>query len=320
MKKSLIALAVAGALTAPMVAQADATLYGKLEAVLQAKEDNDVNLFMDDVIFGLKGSADTSVEGLTAIYKMEVELNEAAGPEAVDSEAASITTRYAYVGATGAFGTVLAGRVANPTDVVEGYGDVSNKAGALYFNPDRLGSTLAYLSPSFSGFDFYVAGIMDGAVSGAGTNGDDVDGYTLGANYMAGPLSLSVGYWEMEGTYVNGYGAGTDGDLTNILVGGSYAFGPLTLGLAYENKEDDSDEYELYGVSATYSAGAATPYIQYSQADEGSADADEWALGLNYALGKKASVGVEYSTVDADTDFASADEGDQFNVSYTVKF
>ncbi|QLE98184.1 porin [Neptunomonas phycophila] len=315
MKKSLIALAVAGALTAPMVAQADATLYGKLEAVLQAKEDNDVDLFMDDVIFGLKGSAETSVEGLTAIYKMEVELEEGKGPEGGDAEKNSLTTRYAYVGATGAFGTVLAGRIANPTDVVEGYGDVSNKAGALYYNADRVGSALAYLSPSMSGFDFYVATVMDGSTTGP--DAEDVDAYILGANYMVGDLSLSVGYWDMDS---NGAGDYSTYD-NNILVGGSYAFGPLTLGLAYEQasyEAANTDDYKLYGISAVYTAGAAAPYIMYSEAEQGSNDADEWALGLNYALGKKAGVGIEYSSVDSDTGFK--DEGDQFNVSYTVKF
>lgn len=304
MKKSLIALAVAGALTAPMVAQADATLYGKLEAVLQAKEDNDVDLFMDDVIFGLKGSSETSVEGLTAIYKIEVELSEGEGLD----DGSGIETRYAYVGATGGFGTVLAGRIANPTDVVEGYGDVSNKAGELYYNPDRLGSTLAYLSPSFSGFDFYVAGVMDGSV--AGPDADDVDGYALGANYMAGPLSLSAGYWNFENKYL-----GLSDDLENFLLGGSYAFGPLTLGLAYEKLESGSDDSDLYGISAVYEAGAAAPYAQYSQLDTDGDDQDEWVIGMNYSLGKKAGVGVEYSSYDD-----GSDTTDQFNVSYTVKF
>jgi predicted porin len=312
MKKSLIALAVAGAITAPMVAQADATLYGKLEAVLQAKENNDVDLFMDDVIFGLKGSSETSVEGLTAIYKMEVELEEGKGPEGGDAEKNSLTTRYAYVGATGAFGTVLAGRIANPTDVVEGYGDVSNKAGELYYNADRVGSALAYLSPSFSGFDFYVAGVMDGSTSGP--DAEDVDAYILGANYMVGDLSLSVGYWNMDSNGAGDYSKYDD----NILLGGSYAFGPLTLGLAYEKAsyEGTSDESDLYGISAVYAAGAVAPYIQYSQLEMDNADdEDEVALGLNYALGKKAGVGVEYSSYDD-----GSDTTDQFNVSYTVKF
>ena len=44
MKKSLIALAVAGALTAPVIAQADATLYGSLRAkVVSADEVNGEN-------------------------------------------------------------------------------------------------------------------------------------------------------------------------------------------------------------------------------------------------------------------------------------
>jgi predicted porin len=306
MKKSLIALAVAGAMTAPMVAQADATLYGKVEAVLQAKEDNDVDLFMDDVIFGLKGDAETTIEGVSAIYKIEVELNEGSNSQGDTND--TLQTRYAYAGMTGDFGTVLFGRVANPTDVVEGYGDVSNKAGELYYNPDRLGSTAAYLSPSFNGFDFYVGAVMDGQASNAK---DDVDGFVLGANYMAGPLSLSAGYWNFENTY-----AGSSDDMTNILLGGSYAFGPLTLGAAYENYEDGDIDSDLYGISAVYQAGAAAPYAQYSKLDVDDEDADEWVIGMNYSLGKKAAVGVEYSSVDWGND----DEQDQFNVSYTVKF
>jgi predicted porin len=324
MKKSLIALAVAGAMTAPMVAQADATLYGKLEAVLQAKEDQDVDLFMDDVIFGLKGDAETTIEGVSAIYKIEVELNESSQPEGISSEASTITTRYAYAGLTGDFGTAVFGRVANPTDVVEGYIDVSNKAGALTYNPDRLGATAAYLSPSFSGFDFYVAGIMDGQVTGDRTNGEDVDGYTLGANYMAGPLNLSVGYWNLEGSYSAALGTttSTNNELENILVGGSYAFGPLTVGLGYENLDNGNADSDLYGISAVYEAGAAAPYIMYNQRDFDGPDADEWAIGMNYSLGKKASVGVEYSSVDYDNELQDAgyNSADQFNVSYTVKF
>jgi len=92
----------------------------------------------------------------------------------------------------------------------------------------------------------------------------------------------------------------------------------LTLGLAYEKAsyEGTSDESDLYGISAVYAAGAVAPYIQYSQLEMDNADdEDEVALGLNYALGKKAGVGVEYSSYDD-----GSDTTDQFNVSYTVKF
>jgi predicted porin len=159
-------------------------------------------------------------------------------------------------------------------------------------------------------FDFYVGAVMDGTV--AGPDADDVDGFVLGANYMAGPLSLSAGYWNFSDNY-----AGSTDDAQNILLGGSYAFGPLTLGLAYENYDDGDLESDLYGISAVYEAGAAAPYVQYSQLEaDGYEDADEWALGLNYSLGKKAGVGVEYSSVDWGDD----DAQDQFNVSYYVKF
>ncbi len=42
MKKSIIALAVAGAMTAPMVAQADATLFGQIRYDITKEDSTDV--------------------------------------------------------------------------------------------------------------------------------------------------------------------------------------------------------------------------------------------------------------------------------------
>ncbi len=342
MKKSLIALAVAGVMAAPVVAQADATLYGKVEALAQFQEDEDANLGLDDVIFGMKGSAETDFDGVSAVYQIEVELNEVSGPTTLDSngagsntEGSAIDTRLAYVGLTGDFGTVVAGRVTNPTDVVEGYGDVSNKAGNLYLNPDRLGAALAYVTPSFSGLDGYAAIVMDGnSTNDANGNKEDVDGYVLGANYAMGGLSLSLAYWSFDEQY-DTVAAGVEGalgvpaasmaksEVSNILFGAGYTVDALTLGFTYEQIDLDKydAQYELYGVSGTYEIGKAAPYIQYSQADVDGAndEAEEWAVGVNYALGKKASVGVEYIDFDGGDVFVDSDYT-EFNVSYTVKF
>ena len=49
MKKSIIALAVAGAMTAPMVAQADATLFGEIRYDITKEKDTKVNKWIVDL-------------------------------------------------------------------------------------------------------------------------------------------------------------------------------------------------------------------------------------------------------------------------------
>ncbi|MGY8869897.1 MAG: hypothetical protein ACKVJE_05605, partial [Pseudomonadales bacterium] len=75
MKKSLIALAVAGALTAPMVAQADATLYGSLRLKVVAEENKDLDVADNASRIGIKGSVDTNIDGVKAIYRGEWKVN-----------------------------------------------------------------------------------------------------------------------------------------------------------------------------------------------------------------------------------------------------
>ena len=72
MKKSIIALAVAGALTAPL-AQADATLYGVAQFRLIDQDEKSLNAQMAKTRLGVKGTVDNDIEGLTTGFQFEWE-------------------------------------------------------------------------------------------------------------------------------------------------------------------------------------------------------------------------------------------------------
>src|SRR5690554_386363 len=75
MKKSLIALAVAGAMTAPMVAQADATLYGSFRAGLAFQDDKSADLRDESSRIGIKGTVDLGLENTKGLFHWEANVS-----------------------------------------------------------------------------------------------------------------------------------------------------------------------------------------------------------------------------------------------------
>ena len=78
MKKSLIALAVAGAMAAPMAAQADATLYGSLRIKVMDNDNVSTGVVDNFSRIGIKGSSDL-FSGAKAIYQFEQAIDPEAG-------------------------------------------------------------------------------------------------------------------------------------------------------------------------------------------------------------------------------------------------
>jgi predicted porin len=346
-------------MTAPVVAQADATLYGKFEMRLKSAENSDLELESDDFRVGLKGDVDLGLESTKGIFGYETEINPddaMEGPKALtafgDSYDAGLTTRKAFVGATGNWGTVLAGRFANPAEVVINYtANLSEDTYSDAFNPDHLGSALAYVSPTVSGLNGYVGVVMEGQGDDAE---DDADGYVLGANYAMGGLNLSVAYWQINDTYasVSEAEAGADyyeidndpdsstfgkvvlvqpsaessDDIQYTAVGGSYTLGNTTLGLSYQNLDaGGSADADIVGVKLSHTIDALTLSANYHDADDmntltaaGYKDwNDQYSLNVVYALGSRATLDAEYVSTDSDNQKV---DGDTFSVAYTLKF
>lgn len=338
MKKSLIALAVAGAMTAPVVAQADATLYGNVEIEGIFAEDQDAEIQVDDARMGVKGSDETYIDGVSSFYQIELEYN----PSSVVNDGAGVTVRKANAGLTGGFGTVIGGRFTNPSESTEILDVYSESVSTDYFvkSPDRLGSSVAYITPSFGGFSAYAGLAADGASgNGAHDNQDDredLDGYVVGADYAAGGFTAAVTYWEMdgEGDVIGGPGSNAD-DMEFAAVALSYAFGNFTVSGSYAETENYLDgawagnlafaqaDTETWALGAEYALENTTfgvTYYDYTEEDVNSSadvDADEWGVYVSHKLSNKASVKAQFSDADVEKRLGAART---FVVGYNVSF
>ena len=318
MKKSLIALAVAGAMTAPMIAQADATLYGKFEVRLVDADKHDLAVESDDFRVGIKGDADLGMDGVKGIYGYEFEVNPDNGPATEQADNA-IQTRKAFVGATGDFGTVMAGQFGNPNEAIVGM--VGNQSEFLKedMTPDFLGNAIAYVSPTMNGFSAYAALAMNDQT----TNGaDEADGdlWSVGGSYSANGLTLRAGYWTLDKKVTN-----TTEDTDWFGIGGEYAFGATKVALAYMDRETGSAiGSDVTSIKVTHKMDALTLWADYDDIDNEAAAWDsgtkidsEWGIGAVYALGSQGALDIEY--VDREGEVA-ADDDDILSIGYTIKF
>ncbi len=314
MKKSIIALAVAGAMTAPMIAQADATLYGKFEMRVVDAKDADLEVQSDDFRFGIKGDSDIG-GGSKALFNMELEVNPDS-PTSTDtafgdSYAGNVTYRKAYVGATGDWGTALIGRIANPAEQIIGFTGNNSELTTADQNPDHLGSAIAYVTPSMGGFTGYAAIVAEGEDD---DNASNIDGKLIGGSFATGGLTLAAAYWTVSDDYT-----GPQKDVNMGLIGGSYSFDMTTIGLSYTKQEAASGaEDKVTGIRVDHKIGDLTLGANYFDYDFDSVDyTDQFGLFATYKLGAQAALDLEYTDLSADTD---ANEDDVLSLGYTVKF
>ena len=106
MKKQLIAIGLASLLTLPSVVFAEATWYGSFRAMIHS-QDGHTTMQSNGSRWGVKGSNEVS-EGLTAVYNYE---------ENLDLGTATIKdgNRLSYIGLSGGFGSLTAGRIWSAT-------------------------------------------------------------------------------------------------------------------------------------------------------------------------------------------------------------
>lgn len=251
MKKTLITLAVAAAVAAPVASQAEAVLYGKFHVSIDYTDQNYVNDVLlptdvdgDGVLndfarvgykgwgingsgqsaspavtgigaygiayptqasranrFGIKGSEDLG-NGLKAIYQMELGVN-MGETNAGTGGADGLSLRNSFVGLAGGFGTFLVGRHDTPLKISTGkldlFGDtMADYNGTIGFHDVRASGVIAYISPSFSGFQFAGAVVSTGGTTAGGAqnvNADSInEGWSVAGIYKNGPFYGSLAY------------------------------------------------------------------------------------------------------------------------------
>lgn len=199
MKKALIALSVAAGMIGAAQAENTTTLYGSLGVQTQYTHLNGVDgnnpwdLNTETAKLGVKGTEDLS-NGLQAFYKFEFSFEDGRGLN---------RTRYAYIGLKGDFGTLTLGQQDSLYKVVTNYNDIFEdnfyNDWATHFQAaagdSRIPKVISYVSPNFSGFQFGVAGVLDGSHDVVDpSNNQAFTGAQVGAWYNANGFYAGVAY------------------------------------------------------------------------------------------------------------------------------
>lgn len=297
MKKNIIALAVAAAISAPVAMAGAPTIYGKLNVNAEFANGSDMNINDTASRFGVKGSEDLG-NGLKAVYKIEFDVD-LAGATKDGSGKGTLTARNQYAGLKGGFGTVLMGRHDTPEKMSQasdlfndGTGDLGNDRmdGGIQVNESRVGDVIAYVSPSFSGVKLVAAQVANGdndtgAMSAAITYGSAKKGI-----YLAAAMT--------------DFKDATKNDTTRLSA--QYKANGLTANAILMNSKDgvagnSADEGTVTQFNVGYKMGKFMPKAKMSIADsKTAASVTALAYGLNYSLGKKTTAYIEI--VDADKD------------------
>ena len=151
---------------------------------------------------GVKGSEDLG-GGLKAIYQVEFGVNLSDTNDNVVNNADAITMRNSFVGLAGNWGTFLVGRHDTPLKISTGKLDLFSDTMADYngtvgFHDVRADNAIAYISPSFSGFQLAAALVAPGGATagfGESTETDSIaEAYSIAGIYKNGPFYASIAY------------------------------------------------------------------------------------------------------------------------------
>ena len=254
---------------------------------------------------GFKGNHDL-VKGMKVIFQYEsgVDLtgrgeNDGNGPGT--SNNLFSTARDSFVGLSGVFGSVMAGRLGVLNQWLYDYnlfadqvGDLGNIWGGTGL-PGRANGVLAYATPN-------IANLFDGLLAFIPENGtEDMDSAVLKLNFKIGSIGKIGGAFTTVGT-------GTGNPEHNAAaITGSYSIGNFTVGGGYQIESDiggvSGDDRNSITLGGSFSFGNGhTVKIQgtNSDADLPDANATQIAVGYDYAVDKAFTVYVAYASTDND--------------------
>jgi len=358
MQKKLIALAVAGLASTAAFAQTNVTIYGSVDYGYTYRFDargvdsltNGGRSFnkpgsasqlnggqLNGNRLGFKGTEDLG-NGLKAVFLFEQGW---AGDTGAAADAGSVYNRQAYMGLSGNFGTVVGGRLYTPhytfvsgldpfgAGMLGAYRNVYAPTGAVSSNtalmdPVRVDNALAYMSPSWGGFQLTAAFSNSGlSLNGAApesTNNNAQNStvyallgqytggaFTVGANYhyIAGGTGLTTTLWTAPLVQTSGLSVDS---VQNFTLGGSYDFKVVKVMALYSWNELDVKTANVGNATVNnWMLGATAPfgkhevlgsYIYSDGNRQAGGDAQQLALGYKYNFSKRTAFYGSYAWID----------------------
>jgi predicted porin len=347
MQKKLIALAVATLASGAVLAQSNVTVYGTIDVGFTNRGDatmpsgykkpgsiNQINSGQSDTSkIGFTGVEDLG-NGLKALFVLEAGFQADTGD--INSQ---LFSEQAFLGLTGNFGTAIAGRLVAPrhgflasidpfgAGTVGQYRNVYGDGpllGYAAWDPDRVDNAVAYVSPSFGGFNVTAAYATNAIGQETTENDSDFKTYALLPRYTNGPLDVGFSYQRIKN---DDLGGGVDAKLTALSVGGTYDFKVVKLGAFYDQTKlkgdvvPDTIKHKVWLIGVTVPFGknaiqASYTQSKYSNAYDGD-KAKQWAIGYTYALSKRTNFYAAYSDINNDTERTAAVD-DASNARYFI--
>jgi len=306
MKKTIIASAVAAAVSAP-AAFADVSISGMVNPEFSdsnattgyAASVNTDLVFKgsEDLGNGLKASfkyhlfhddgASTTLSTTTATINNVGTATTIASSQTVVSSA-SVANKVAdlSVSLSGDFGTITAGRF-ETFNMAYFHGKADMDPSHDITLEDTLGQqgrvngSLAYVSPSFNGLTVGVSTLMGAGMADSGTDTSNTDGSEYMVKYTNAGLELSAGKTTHKG-------AAADEEVINMYAG--YNMGDLKVGVLHRDVENDDggatdNKSTTYNVA--YTMGANT--VSFGLLDSDDARDGDSVIALKHAMSKNVS-------------------------------
>jgi predicted porin len=310
MNKKLLTVAIGAALAVPMLAQADATVYGKAHVSWDYQTNDTSTANAQDTFsyvsdnstrIGVKASEDLG-GGTKALFQVEISTP-------TDTAAAMTVNRNSYLGLGGVFGTIMlgkydspfkeVGRIADPfNDRVGDARNVIGNGGTANTWDRRVANMVRYASPTFGGVTIVAQySGSDSAAAGTGEQG------SASVMWKAGGATVGAAY-DVQST-----AAGTEGFETGYRFAGTFNFGMFTVGGLYEQLADvggtSGNDRSAYGMSASVTLAQKNVIkAQYYVADSFDPAPDTggslWAVGYDYKFSKTTTGYVAYAQASND--------------------
>ncbi len=307
MNKKLLAVAVAGALAAPLAANAQTTLYGSGRINLETESSNTDTWEIADATsrVGVKGKHDLG-GGLYSIYKMEFGIDLDDGNEGGGLG----NGRPHYVGLKGGFGQVTFGRRFTPdwrywTSPLDPFNNGVIAAGVF---GARASDLIYYDSPKTGGFQLSAA-----AQAGGGADNEDLDTVYLAGAFGSGPFNVRIVSTTVENA--------TNMDESGIQFDYTWGPGTVSVGVATEETGVAGVDRDHTVISAWHNI---TPndriMIGYdtTETDGSAVEPTDLQLEWQHNFSKNTRTWIAY--IDRDDDVAATQEDAYLQIGMRVDF
>lgn len=304
MQKKIIALAVAGLVSGAAFAQSNVTVYGFADIAYEYNKGDNLKFSglsdggWSQSRIGFKGE-EALGNGLKALFQMEYAAS-------IDQNQGFNNVRQSWLGLSGNFGTVSAGRQYAPSFGLMGKFSANEVTNVnpmnLFYNEfstmgtgggSRFNNSLKYVSPNFSGL---TAQAIYGFGEKVGTQADTTDAqrYGVAVDYANGPISAAVIYQAVDddgstGVTVKGNDA--------WYIGAGYDFGAVKLVASYQKESNDATNRDpkLWSVGAIVPVSAAGKVrFEYAALDADKVGGEDkskgFGLGYTHDLSKRTVV------------------------------